>query len=382
MWIGFVGKLNKEHPEYRIGGRVMLDFKHKGVRDFKLAILREAAEAGADGLSLDYAVYPPFFEEPDGSIMTQFVRDVRAMLDDVGTRQQRRLDLMVRVPYRDSIELGLDWKTWAREGLIGFVVPTHLRPTDAFDIPVEEFVEVGMETGVKVYPTIWLALGFVTTDSEPSDKSKKRRRYDKPKTREMYYAQAALFQRSGADGLQVAMSGDAWCTRPWLNDLADPTATTFADKHYMADPRTYLPVTFPVEHSADRLVQLRIADDVALARAESRRVEATLVFYSRPLKPGERLDVFVNAHGPATVSGDSAEERAREGQGLVNFRARERESFIFDRHWWRRGEHRVTISPDWLRLGHNTIRFRHRLPGERAPALSMQWVDLLVTYGQ
>jgi hypothetical protein len=70
MWVGFVGDLNKKHPEYRIPGGVNLDFRHKEVRHFKLAIFREAAEAGVDGISMDFVVYPPFFEKPDKEIMT------------------------------------------------------------------------------------------------------------------------------------------------------------------------------------------------------------------------------------------------------------------------------------------------------------------------
>ena len=114
LWGGFVGELNKAHPEFRIPGRVNLDFKHQAVRDFKLAILREAAEAGADGLSLDFVVYPPFFEKPDCEIMTQFLRDTRKVLDEVGARQGRRLEIMVRAPYTGGPELGLDWQSWMR----------------------------------------------------------------------------------------------------------------------------------------------------------------------------------------------------------------------------------------------------------------------------
>ena len=45
MWVFLVGDFNKNHPEYRIPGSVHLDFKHQAVRDFKMAIFREAVEA-------------------------------------------------------------------------------------------------------------------------------------------------------------------------------------------------------------------------------------------------------------------------------------------------------------------------------------------------
>jgi hypothetical protein len=169
LWVGFVGDLNKEHPEYRIGKTVLLDYKHKEVRAFKIAILREAAEAGVDGLCMDFEVYPPYFEKPSPEIMSQFVRDVRAMLDDVGRAQGRRLEVMARVPFMGYEELSLDWKTWLREKLVDIIVPTHLRAPDRFDIRIEEFVSLARQTGALVYPTLWQALGFVGSDPDPSD---------------------------------------------------------------------------------------------------------------------------------------------------------------------------------------------------------------------
>ena len=311
--------------------------------------------------------------------------DVRAMLDDVGRQQGRQLDIMVRVPFRDAVELGLDWKTWMEEKLVDTVVVTHLRPTDAFDIPVEDFVAAGKKTGGKIYGGTWLALGFVTTDSEPSDDGKKRRRYDKPKTKEMYYSQALLFHRAGVDGIQVAMSGDAWLRRPWLNDLADPAKIEFADKHYMADPRPYLPVKFAAPTSArdvcNRLILMRIGDDIPKARAAGHDVDATLVFYSRALKPGEKLEVFINTEGPLTIDGASPDERARAGEALVDLRKQKREEFIFDREWWKRGERKVSIDANWLKLGTNTIRFVYSTQDPKtAEELSISWVDLLLKY--
>jgi hypothetical protein len=67
LWAGLVGNFSTRHPEYRIPGSVLLDFKHKGVRDFKLAILRDAAQAGMDGVSMNSAAYPRLFKHPDSS---------------------------------------------------------------------------------------------------------------------------------------------------------------------------------------------------------------------------------------------------------------------------------------------------------------------------
>jgi len=391
LWLLLVGRLNKEHPEYRMPGSVRLDFKHQGVRDFKLAIFREAAEAGVDGISMDFVVYPPFFEKPDCAIMTQFIRDCREMLDEVGAAHGRRIQIMVRVPWKQYMELGLDWKTWMQEGLVDIVVPSHRRAPDEFDIPIEEFVAMGRKTGCKVYPTIWHSLGFVSTDAMPQDDKTGVRRYSKPKTQGMFFAQALLFNRAGADGLQIAMaSGNEFLGRPWLLQLGDPQKVEFADKHYMVDVGRYMPLTFapagepPFEEESR--VHLRIGDDIPKVIEQGHTAEATLVFYCRGLQPDERLSVYVNSHGPVSVSGEEPQER--EKAAPIDY-AKKRPSwteaadgtFIADRNWWKRGEHRMPIEADWLRLGRNRLKFVYSAKSSKADRpLRIMWVDLVIDY--
>ena len=390
LWVAFVGDLNKKHPEYRIGNAVLLDFKHKEVRDFKLAILREAAELGVDGVSMDFAVYPPFFAEPDAGagIMTQFVRDVRAMLNEVGEAQGRQLDLMVRVPFVDYEKLGLDWKTWVEERLVDIIVPTHRHASDYFNIRVDEFVSVARPAGVKVYPTIWQALGFVDTDQRPGDDGRKRRRYDKPKTKGMYFAQAMLFHREGTEGIQLGMSEDQWRSRPWFNDLADPEKVLVADKHYMVDPIALRPGTLELAqegaaHVGRRKASLRIGDDIAAARRAGCEAATKLVVYCRPLEEEEQLSIRVNGNGPATVRGDTDDERRRRGAKTVDPRKDKHDSFIFEKEWWKRGEHTLPVPADWWKLGENEIELTYttRSPGA-APPPSITWIDLLIDYRQ
>ena len=380
MWVAFVGQFNKQHPEYRIPGRVLLDFKHQEVRDFKLAILREALEAGADGLSLDFAVYPPFFADPQAGkpIMTEFVRDVRALLDEAGGKQGRHLELMLRVPYRDSDRLGLDWKTWMHEKLPDYIVPTHYRPNETFDVAVDEFVSMGHRTGVKVFPTIWQALGFVTTDQSPEDDETGNRRYDKPKTEAMYFAQALLLHRAGVDGLQLGFSEDQFRTRPWLNDLADPAEVEFADKHYMVDVKPHCPVRFPLSgdgpaYSCEQIVPLRIGDDIAKAKREGYAVDLRLVLYAAPMQEGDKLDVYINGQGPAVAMAAQAE-----GTPIEPRKSKDR-AFVFDKEWWRKGELTVPVDADWWQMGMNSIRFIYST-NERDRGFHITWIDLLIEY--
>ena len=122
-YVCFVGRFNKEHPEYRIPRAdgtpavyPMLDFKHKEVRDFKAAIIREAAQHNIDGMILDFCVYPPLFFDPirDGHFITDFIRDARRVLDEEGEKLGKHIDLCVRVEPDCETRLGMEWRTWVR----------------------------------------------------------------------------------------------------------------------------------------------------------------------------------------------------------------------------------------------------------------------------
>ncbi|MBE9570178.1 MAG: hypothetical protein IMF11_06110, partial [Proteobacteria bacterium] len=393
MWVVLVGDFNKNHPEFRISGSVNLDFKHKEVRDFKLAVFREAAETGVDGISMDFVVYPPYFEAPDKDIMTQFVRDVRRMLDEIGAIQNRRIDLIVRVPNKSSKEVGLDWETWMNEGLIDVVIP-YIHPHKAFDIVIDDFVSLGHKTGCKVYGCIWQALGFAEGDPTPSDKG--RRRYEKEKTKGMYYSQALLFQRAGADGIQLAMGSGEWNSKPWFNDLADPKKIEYADKHYMVDCGPYMPLSFQrsknrLSSNSERKVSLRIADDISNAHKASYSAEAILLFYSRSLQKGEKIEIYVNNKGPVVVSGDSPDERNKEvpidwkkgyaETGLTSITPST--SHVFQPDWWKRGEHKIPVSAKWWKMGKNTIRLNYSVESPSAfRDFSIQWIELVLKYNK
>ncbi len=375
-WVGLVGSLNKQHPEYRQPRRVLLDYKHQEVRDFKIAILREAAQTGVDGISLDLAVYPPFFEKPDSAIMTQFIRDVRTMLDEEGGKLGRRLELRVRVVAGEAEGQGLDWKTWMRDGLIDYILPTNTRK---FDFDIGPFVSMGRETGVKVMPTVWQALGITDTDQRPGDEKNKRRRYTKPKTRGMYFAQALLQMRGGADGIQLGFAANALTGRPWLAELADPANVLFADKHYMVNPKDG-PFRFNQEGNepAIHTASLRVGDWIADARRQGHAAQAKIVLFGdRPLGPGEKVSISINGHGP--VVADTSTGFAKPSEGAQRAKGKAYHEAIYEKDWWRQGEQTVDITADWLELGRNTIEMEYRSDKPAEP-YTVKWIDLLIDY--
>jgi len=59
------------------------------------------------------------------------------------------------------------------------------------------------------------------------------------------------------------------------------------------------------------------------------------------------------------------------------------ESFLFEKDWWKRGEHKLQIPADWWRLGENDVTLVYSTQTEKAdPPLSVTWVDLLLDYSR
>jgi hypothetical protein len=126
-------KLFADHPEWLLGPgadkeertQYAFDFGRKEIRDHKLSLIRELCENyDIDGLELDLMRHWRFFnvkklsEAERIAIMSEFIRDVRAILDKTSKPGQRRL-LGVRVSgYVETHRyMGVDLKAMADAGL-------------------------------------------------------------------------------------------------------------------------------------------------------------------------------------------------------------------------------------------------------------------------
>jgi hypothetical protein len=120
-----------EHPEYRIGAdtkaaaQIVQNWAIPEVRAHKFAFLRElAGNYDLDGLELDFLRFYSLFpldrttSEQRGGIMTDFIREVRALLDRTA-REGRRRWLCVRVPcwLKGHDPLGIDLPAMVRAGV-------------------------------------------------------------------------------------------------------------------------------------------------------------------------------------------------------------------------------------------------------------------------
>lgn len=176
-----------------------LDFAQREVRDYAFAQVREIVERwDADGLELDWMRWGrnlrPGHEREDAHFITEFTRETRRLLDEVGARRGHRIALGARVPWDPDVALGagLDAEAWAREGLVDLVVPHSFYKVDT-GIAVAKWVGriAAANPRVVVLPGID---GIYDPVGGPRDQSM---------TPETYRYVAGSFQAQGAKGVYL-----------------------------------------------------------------------------------------------------------------------------------------------------------------------------------
>lgn len=230
-----------EHPEWLIGkghpygGIMQLNFAVPEVREFKFAIIEEAARKyDFDGFEIDFQRSAPYFipgTEPENApILTDFLRRVRDHLKQRGSERGRSLALAVRVP--ESMEAcrlnGFDVAAWVQEDLVDMII----LGSSAIDIEVEAFKALTQGTDILVYPCLY---GW------PSGYGKF--------TTEMCRALATNYWFQGADGIYTFnWNAHTYTQRPdeehhgqfghqmeLLREIDEPEQLRGKDKEFAAD---------------------------------------------------------------------------------------------------------------------------------------------------
>lgn len=234
----------------------LLDFSHKEVRDFRLAILKEVIDRYGDisgGIELDFNRVQMLFArgraEKNAHLVTEMIVQVRQMLDDAGKKHGREMYLVVRVPptLKNCRWAGLEVEKWIQQRLVDVVCPSQLM-TLAHDMPVDEFVKLAKPVGCKVYPSIYPRTSYQWEFSaSPSSAT-----YASPARREVTPMQvrgaAANYWHMGADGFELFnFHHEDLAIRPLsdrfyriLRDLGDPNCLTLSDKIFAITPAYYL----------------------------------------------------------------------------------------------------------------------------------------------
>ena len=216
-------KTFKNHPEWRCidkQGRPMLrlSYAYPGFRKVAISILREAAEYGVDGVNLHFKRGAPFvmyepplleeFQEQTGLNaqeldewderwlryrswpLTEFLRELRKVLDQVGRKLDKQLEISVAAfPAKDeNLFFGLDLETWINEDLIDALTPMGLSHASG-EVELDYFIGLTNGTKCRFYPFLGTGL----------DASGNRR----PRSASNFRESALKAYRAGANGLTI-----------------------------------------------------------------------------------------------------------------------------------------------------------------------------------
>ena len=120
------------------------DYGKEEVREHHLRLARELLDRyDMDGLELDWLRwvlhFAPGGEQQGRKILTEFVREVRRLIDNSARRVGHPVKLAVRVPAepQSCLELGYDVIAWAREGLIDMITVSSFLGCANFNLPLD-----------------------------------------------------------------------------------------------------------------------------------------------------------------------------------------------------------------------------------------------------
>jgi hypothetical protein len=313
-----------EHPEYRLGDDGVdpslpeylrssvvhfQDFAHEEVRRLRLDTAVEACERyDVVGFEYDFMRCPGYFKydqvKNNLPIMTQFIRDTRTALDNIGKKKGRPIGLSVRVPntIAGSRRLGLDVPKWVEEDLVDIIVPSTFFAAD-LEEDVREWVELTRHTSVRVNPAIEEA--YIAGHTGGVTRCFYNPPAYLPLSLEMIHAIAARHWKNGADGLYVfnwfgtANTYD-YDNRAALDNIGNPLRLKYKNKRYvvMRTDESFPnclphPRQIPAQVGIEPLnIKVAVADD--LAEAKSRVCSVRIHVHLTNLTIVDKLEVKLN----------------------------------------------------------------------------------------
>lgn len=259
------------------------DYRKSVVRDHYFAWIKHYVETyDLDGVELDMTRNCRFFpaegRDECAPVMTQFVGQIRAMLDAAGKNRGRKIELAVTLPgslYHARQE-GLDVATWARLGYLDLLCMSSPFLADMDRDIADTIRKVG--PGVAVYG------GCDRNFAWPA----------RPLPKEAYRALASSYLRQGAAGiylynvmhwtmrlnnvseaLKVAGGGSLQiCDASLMHELAGLESLARLDKLYLVASGSATPdkalSTLPIEVPAkgEATVKIFVGDDIAHAASQ------------------------------------------------------------------------------------------------------------------
>jgi len=362
----------------------MFDFAHEEVREHKFGIIEEfITRWDNDGVSLDFDRDPWLFKEQgiqeNADLITEFIRRIRGVLDEVSKKRRKPQYLHVRLVPKIRVcwERGMDIERWVKEGLVDAISPGCGYVT--FSLDLKPWMKLVEGKDCWIYPSL-----------------------NKWKIAESTRAWAKLMYQQGAHGLylfnwghllfgfdketspKTERLGSVWydelnpCYYEALKQIGDPNAIEYMDSAYVMESVSHeLPewgeggkthrisraadcVELPVEMSVgNHTMNLPFAEDIEGARAKAFSPAITLrlklVNYTVP----DKFDISING-----VTLDSAKRT-------------ERAAFIMNNDTWIE----YPIDPNLLKRGPNQLSIAaHSLNPQMSVTPVLENVELVVRY--
>jgi len=359
--------LKVAHPEWLLDA-YHWNFAVPEVREHKLEILRELAENyDLDGIDIDFSRTPPSL--PVGrqwlhrDRMTDFMRRLRAIFQEVAGRRGRPLLLSARLPgtIAGCHYDGLDVETWAKESLLDII----FIGSRSIDLDLAGYRRVVQGRNIKLVPSLD---EYHTTDG-----------YKHPPI-EYLRGIYANWWHQGADAagtfnwhnVTPAVARKYALTHPappcqvlGNREIGSPKTLLFKDKGFVVQRRygelgktwniyqninavAPLPVVLPSD-GTPAILSLYVGDDVATHHERVARVELRVLL--------------------AGAAREKAIQAKLNGVLLVASPAK--------RDSWRAFQ----LTPDHLALGTNLVSLRHDTKGPRAQAhVTVEKVEVHVDY--
>ena len=356
------------------------DYAQEAVQEYKLALIGEMLEGyQPDGLELDFCFDNFYFKkdviQENAPLMTEFVAKVRALAEEIGARQGRKIPLMARVHLReeDNLAVGLDVEAWLRAGSLDWVV--------------------GQDANVLVDPGIqapWMAEVAENADAAAYYRPP-RRIYDERvglPSIEMYRALSQTLAWQGYAGMYLGYMPWPLAEREYqiLREVAYPQVHARRDKRYLLQPREGVldeETSTPERQVPEQLLEgetvaldIWVADDVESARGDGEMRPAILTLRFSFFCIEDEIEMRFNGRILSRAEAEISDERALTIPIQLAGGMAVQAPLGFSAHWFR-----FRLAPEEVRRGANRVEIEVKKLEARAGFVrSINGAEILLLY--